>query len=276
MKISCLPVSLFQELISGEIAIHEWAKIASDIGFDGFDISVMFIRNKTPKYLRELKASLSDSLLPMIMMSTYTDFSNPDPIQRKREMEYLRHDIALCSQLNVRYLRITAGQAHPCLCEDEAITWVVQSFKEAGIVAKEYGVQLLFEDHAKPGAWDYVDFCFDPEIFLKICEGIKDTGIRINFDTGNITAFGADPLAILNQVYEQVETIHLSDMATCGKFSPTLIGEGVVPNHEILQLLKQRDFKGWICLEEASYTGIPGIKTAFKNTKRMINEGVCK
>lgn len=274
MKISCLPVSLFQNLTNGEMTIREWADIAKEIGYDGFDISVMFLKNKTPKYLQSLIASLQDVGLPMIMMSTYTDFTNPDPVQRKRELDYLRCDIALCSQLNVRYLRVTAGQSHPGLNETEAIAWVVESFRQAAPIAKEYGIQLLFEDHAKPGAWDYIDFCFNPDIFLKICEGIKNTGVRINFDTGNISAFGANPIDVLNQVYDLVETIHLSDMETLGKFSPTLIGHGIVPNHEILQLLQERNFPGWICIEEASYTGIAGVKAAYENTIRMINEPI--
>ncbi|MGI6298520.1 MAG: hypothetical protein ACOX1T_04905 [Saccharofermentanales bacterium] len=50
---------------------------------------------------------------------------------------------------------------------------------------------MLYEDHAKPSAWDYIDFSYPPDIFLAVYEGIKDTGIKINFDIGNITAYGA-------------------------------------------------------------------------------------
>jgi len=47
------------------------------------------------------------------MITTYPDFTHPCATQREREIEYLRNDIAVASQLNAKFLRVTAGQAHP-------------------------------------------------------------------------------------------------------------------------------------------------------------------
>jgi len=129
-------------------------------------------------------------------------------------------------------------------------------------------VQLLYEDHSKPGAWDYFDFSYPADIFLEICAGIRDTGIRINFDTGNIAALGLDPLSILTRVFDRVETIHVSDMAEKGKFQPVLIGTGVVCFKEIFSYLKSKGFDNWLCLEEASFTGSEGIRKAAEFTRK--------
>ena len=89
----------------------DWAGVAKEIGYDGIDISSMFLKNRTPTYLAKLRQGLADVGLPVIMMTTYPDFTHPDAIQRERELLYLQSDVALCSELGARYLRILAGQA---------------------------------------------------------------------------------------------------------------------------------------------------------------------
>lgn len=262
MKISCLPVSIFEPLSNGKMSIPEWANQAKNMGYDGIDISIMFLKNRTPVYLNQLKKEMKKIDIPIVMMTTYPDFTHPDPIQRKREFDYLVHDIALCSELGIKYLRIIAGQAHPEMTVDLGVDLVIRNFRDIVPYAEKYDVDLVYEDHAKPGAWDYVDFSFPPEIFMRIYEGIKDTPIRINFDTGNIVAYGQEPLPLLKKIYDKVETIHITDMKEYGKFSPVVIGTGVVPNKEALGFLKEKGFDGWISIEEASGNGLKGIQTA--------------
>ena len=55
MKLSCLPVSLFGDICSGKMTLSEWACTAKKIGYDGIDISIMFLKNRTPTYLKSLK-----------------------------------------------------------------------------------------------------------------------------------------------------------------------------------------------------------------------------
>lgn len=262
MKVSCLPVSLFSQIIDGEISLKRWAKDAKKVGLDGMDVSMAFFKNHTPTYLSTVKTEIEEAGLPIIMATTYPDFTHPDIVQREREMEYLRRDIALCSELDVMYLRVLAGQAHPGMGIDEGTALAIEGLKQSARIADKYNLKLLYEDHAKPGAWHYIDFSFPPRIFLNISEGIKNTSIGINFDTGNIVAYGEDPLKILEKVLPKVETIHVSDMKRSGEFSPTLIGTGVVPFNEIFSYLKSKDFDKWLCIEEASYTGMDGIKKA--------------
>ena len=48
-------------------AIPQWAAEAKKLGLDGFDISVMFLKNHTPVYLRGLKEQLAEVGLPIAM-----------------------------------------------------------------------------------------------------------------------------------------------------------------------------------------------------------------
>ncbi|MGA2642524.1 MAG: sugar phosphate isomerase/epimerase family protein [Spirochaetia bacterium] len=268
MELSCLPVSLFKEIMERRMSIIQWAERGREAGLDGVDISLLFIESHSPAYLGKLSRALMETGVPIVMAATYPDFTHPDPVQRRREMDYLRRDIALSSQLQIRYLRVLAGQAHPETGRSDGITWAVENLRRADETARQYGVQLLYEDHSKPAAWDYYDFSYPVDIFLEICDGIRDTGVRINFDTGNITALGLDPLAILAKVIDRVETIHVSDMAEKGRFQPVLIGTGVVPIGEIFKYLKTTGFDKWLCIEEASFTGMEGIRKAADFTRK--------
>jgi len=268
MNVSCLPVSLFPALIDGRMSVGEWAAMAAEIGLDGIDVSVLFFRDHTPRLLAKVRDDLEQAGLPVVMVTTYPDFTNPDPVQCEREADYCRRDIALASQLGARYLRITAGQAYPGVSVDDGVRRVVESFKRMAEAGERFGVGLLFENHSKPGAWDLPDFGYPTEVFLRIAEAIRDTGIGINFDLANPLSFGDDPLPVLESVIDQVTTVHASDIAARGRFYPVLLGEGIVPFDALFGRLKQHGFDGWICIEEASRLGADGIKAATEFVRR--------
>lgn len=267
-RLSVLPVSLFGEMAEGRISLREWLQEAKRIGLDAADTSMMLLREHTVTHLASVKKVIAEEGIPIAMASTYPDFTHPDPLQRERELAYLESDIAVCSALGIEYLRVLAGQAHPETTREEGVRWAVEMLCRAAVIARKFSVTLVYEDHYKPGAWDYVDFSFPIDIFLEISGKLKGSGVRINFDTGNVTAFGGDPLVVLKQVYEEVATIHISDMAESGRFSPVVIGTGATPNAEILAFLKQRGFDGLVCIEEASNTGYEGIRKAVSFVRR--------
>lgn len=263
-RLSVLPVSLFGKMEDGEITLREWLHEAKRMGLDAADTSMMLLRNHTVTYLNGVKRLIEEEGIPIAMASTYPDFTHPDPMQRERELSYLEGDIAVCSALHIEYLRVLAGQAHPDTTRAEGVRWATEMLRRAAVSAHKFGVKLVYEDHYKPGAWDYVDFSFPVDIFLEIWRNLKGSGVGINFDTGNITAYGGDPLAVLREVFNDVSTIHISDMQQLGRFSPVVVGTGVTPNAEILSFLKEHDFDGLICIEEASNTGYDGIRKAIQ------------
>lgn len=272
LQISCLPVSLFGQIEQREISLPQWLREAKRIGYDGADISLMMIKNHTAGYLSELKREIKDAGIPLVMATTYPDFTNPDRWQRERELVYLKRDICLCNELTIPYLRVLAGQAHPGIQRNEGVRRAVSGLIEADEFAAHYGVKLLYENHAKPGAWQYVDFSYPVGIFLEIWQQLQNTGIRLNFDIGNLVSLGVDPISILEKVYEGVETMHVSDMAEWGTFCPTVIGEGVSPVREVLTWLRMHGMNPWLCIEEASGTGMAGIERAYQYVRGILEE----
>jgi len=261
MKMSCLSVSLFPAMLNGEMSIREYAKLCKSLGLDAFDLGLILLKNHTPKYIGQVKKDIAEEGIPLAMVTTYPDFTHPDPLQQEREFDFLVHDMALASAIGARFLRITAGQAHPGTSEEEGIMWTVDYFKKAAPISDKYGITLVYEDHSKPGAWDYMDFSNPPHIFLEIARQIKDTSIGINFDTANILVAGEDKtIEVLDKVIDKVKTIHVAETGTKGKMDPVPLGSGIVPFREIFSYLKSKNFDGWLCLEEWGNKGVDGVR----------------
>ena len=270
MKLSCLPVSLFRDITEGRVSLREWAEYGKSLGLDAIDLMMVLLKNHTPVYLNSVRKDLEEAGIGIAMITTYPDFTHPDALQREREVEYLKHDIACASQVDAKFLRITAGQDHPGTGVEEGVLWAVENFKAVVPTAEKFGVQLVYEDHSKPGAWDYMDFSLQPEIFLRIADAIRDTGIKINFDTANIQVAGHETtVEVLEKVIDMVETIHVAETATLGKADPVLIGEGIVPIEDVFRCLKRHGFDNWLCIEEWGNQGMEGIRKAVEKTREL-------
>lgn len=262
MKLSILSVSLFSKLNSGEMTIAQWASEAQKLGVDGFDVSIMFFRNHTATYIQQQLDEMEAAGITIqpTMVCCYPDFTNPDPLERERQIDFFNRDIALASRLGYKFIRITAGMDHPGITIEEGANYVADCFARVAPTADKYGIKLVFENHSKPGAWPLIDFSFNPDAFLAVVEKIRERGINVgvNFDTANAVACGADPVALLEKVIDKVWTVHLNETATIGKWSPALLGTGLVNFDAIFEVLKRHEFDGWICIEEASGTGLDG------------------
>ncbi len=268
MRLSCLPVSYFGEIISGRMSVGAWACEAAGLGLDAVDLSVLFLKSRDPAYLGSMRKEVEGAGLRVAVINTYPDLTHPDAAERRRQLAQLEADIASIGLLGAEMARVTAGQAHPETGRRDGITWAVEGLTRAADAGERHGVRLVYENHSKPGAWKYADFCYPPDIFLEIAERLEDTSIGILFDTANPVAYGADPLPVLQKVIGRVRCVHAADTRTRGVFEPVLLGSGAVPFDAIFSMLKKSGYDGWISIEEASRLGRPGVARAVEFVRR--------
>ncbi len=257
-KVSCLPVSLYQAFFSGEITIVQWAKQAKALGLDCVDINALFIRNKS---LAEIAAIARELVVPVLMVSAYSDFTAPDDKARAQALETALEDMERAAAIGAKYIRLTAGQAYPGQEDAQMCARVYDCFKVCCERAAALDLTILLENHSKPGAWQYVDYNFHTERFLLLWEKLKQLPISINFDTANAYAL-QDWEKILNAVAGRIATVHINDLASIDPLQFCLAGDGIVPMEQILDAIYATGFRGDICLEEASFTGWEGVEKA--------------
>ena len=257
-KISCLPVSLFDAFFSGRRTIAQWSAQAVKLGLDSVDIHALFMRERTLAEVEQIRRELT---LPVCMVSTYSDFTNPDAAQREMAKTVAERDMQRAAAIGAKYIRMTAGQGYPGQKDEETIRWVYDGFAHCAELSSKYGVGILMENHAKPGAWQYPDFNFDMDRFLALWDALKELPVSVNFDTANAYALH-DWKRVLEAVKGRIATIHLNDLETVEPLKFALVGEGIAPLQEMVQAVTDTGFDGCICIEEAGYQGWEGMKKA--------------
>jgi sugar phosphate isomerase/epimerase len=270
VKISCLPVSLYGEFISGERTILPWARQLSAYGLDGMDISPYMLGNATTdEALASIKRNLLDIGIPVAMYVTYSDFTNP-VIPVSMELTALEVQFKKASLLGAELLRITVGQEYPNLSWDWVTARLALVFERIVQLSKLYGVQPVLENHGKPNNWNYRDYTADRDNFLSLLPLIGNIGI--NFDTANPMINGYDTLDLMHLVKDRITSVHVADTAEYGTSKPVIVGKGVVPMRNVVQNLHEMNFKGWMCIEEASGLGNFGIEQSIIAIKEHIWE----
>lgn len=262
MKLSCLPVSFFSDITEGRMSVFDWAKMASLLGLDGFDISILFVPDRSPKILAALRRQIESIGMGITMVTSYPDFTHPDPAQRKKELVLEQQVVETAAALGAELVRVTAGQSHPETSHQDGIAWAIEGLCKLQESMRGSGVTLVYENHSKPGVWDYTDFCEPPDIFLEIVNGTADVSLGINFDAGNAATFGDDPCELLWAVMPRVVSVHASDSSEHGALKHVLLGTGITPYPAIFTELKRAGWDGWICMEEASFQGRQGVEAA--------------
>ncbi|NLG49891.1 MAG: TIM barrel protein [Chloroflexi bacterium] len=272
MQLSCLPVSFFNEIINGQMSVGEWARMGAEIGLDAIDLSILFTPDHSPAALAALRRDIEAAGMSVAMVTTYPDFTHPDARQRERELALEQEAVAVTAALGGRLLRVTAGQAHPETGREEGIAWAVEGLRKLVESTRGSGVTLVYENHGKPGAWQYTDFSQPPDIFLEIARATADVGLGINFDTANATAFAEDPLALLDQIIDRVVSVHAADTAVRGELQHVLLGTGLAPFATLFRRLHQAGWDGWICMEENARQGRQGVVDAARFVRQTWQE----
>jgi len=268
MRLSCLPVSFFSDILEGRMTVAQWARMGAEIGLDAIDLSILFVPDRSSTAVRALAREIEAEGMQVAMVTSYPDFTHPDPAQRRRELALEQEVVAVAEALGADLVRVTAGQAHPETGREEGIGWATEGLLQLAETTSGSGVTLVYENHGKPGAWRYTDFSQPPDIFLEIARRAAGSGLGINFDTGNAAAFADDPMWLLEQIIDSVVSVHASDTALHGQLRHVLLGTGVTPFAAMFRRIAQSGWDGWLCMEEASNTGRAGLEAATDFVRR--------
>ena len=267
-KISCLPVSLYPEFYAGNITITQWSEQAARLGLDCIDINALFIRERTVAEIAEIRRQLT---APVLMVSAYSDFTHPDNAVRAEILQTALEDMQRAHAIGAKYIRLTAGQAYPNQPDDQVCQRVYNCFAVCAEKAKNMGLEILLENHSKPGAWQYPDYNFHMERFLMLWERLKRLPISINFDTANAWALG-DWQRILSAVAGRIATVHINDLASVEPLCFCGAGTGIVEMETMLKAVYDTGFRGDICLEEAAFQGWEGLEKAVVYTPALVKK----
>jgi sugar phosphate isomerase/epimerase len=120
-------------------------------------------------------------------------------------------------------------------------------FREAVKVAEEYGIRMAVENH--------IDFTADE--MLRLLTDVNSPWLGINFDTGNFLRLLDDPIKGMVKLAPFVYATHIKDLKVQKGvpadewyfFSCTPVGDGLVDNSRLVQLLADAGYHGLLAVE---------------------------
>ncbi len=267
--LSCLPVSLFPDFFAGRTTVGEWSRFAASVGLDAFDISILFVRDRTPQGLKAFRRDAESGGIPLATVTTYPDFTAPDPVTYEKELIRALSDISIAADLGAKYVRLTAGQVYPGEDLKSQLDQVCHAFEVCADYADKWGITLLWENHSKPMAWEREDFNYAEDRLDAMLERMRGSRVRLNYDTANAWLLDRGT-SFLRSCFPEIASVHINDAISKEPITFVGIGDGNAPVRESLKLLRERGYSGLYSIEEASGQSWEGIRKYVAVTREML------
>ena len=273
-KLAAFPKGFIKPLVSGQMSIYEWIKLADGLRIDGLEFYNNFADVKDPANWPKIRKAVEDTGLVIPMMCASPDFTIPDAALRKKEVEHEIKAIEMSAALGAKYCRVLSGQRRKDITREEGMGYVVESINACIPVAEKLGITLIIENHYKDDFWTEPEFAQMMDVFVDLVSRIDSPSFGVNFDPSNAIAAGEDPLELLEKVKHRVLTMHASDRylasgtiedlrkAEGGSagyvsfFKHGVIGKGLNDYDAIFKTLKDVGFDSWISIED----GVDGME----------------
>ena len=272
-KLAAFPKGFIKQLVSGQMNIFEWIKLADELRVDGLEFYNNFADVKDSKNWSTVRKAVEETGMVIPMMCASPDFTIPDPILRKQEVEKEIYAIEMSAALGAKYCRVLSGQRRKDITREEGMNYVVDSINACIPTAEKLGITLIIENHYKDDFWTEPEFAQMMDVFVDLVSRIDSKSFGVNYDPSNVIAAGEEPLELLEKIKHRVVTMHASDRylangtiedlrkAEGGSagyvsfFKHGVIGKGLNDYDAIFKTLKDVGFDSWISIED----GVDGM-----------------
>lgn len=272
-KLAAFPKGFIKQLVSGQMSIFEWIKLADELRVDGLEFYNNFADVKDSKNWSTVRKAVEETGMVIPMMCASPDFTIPDPLLRKQEVEKEIYAIEMSAALGAKYCRVLSGQRRKDITKEEGMNYVVDSINACIPTAEKLGITLIIENHYKDDFWTEPEFAQMMDVFVDLVGRIDSKSFGVNYDPSNVIAAGEEPLELLEKIKHRVVTMHASDRylangtiedlrkAEGGSagyvsfFKHGVIGKGLNDYDAIFKTLREVGFDSWISIED----GVDGM-----------------
>lgn len=233
--VACM-ASDYQEIVLAAERAHMDA-VEIRMGDDGTVCGIS--RERFP----ELLAFLKGHGVTICDIGTSVTFQGYEP----EKIACARQCAELAASLGVKGFRVFLGNFAKRFSEQAFYSYegIVESLKELCQAVKGYGVEVWVETHNEFSTG---------KILKKLCEDVAMDNLKIIWDIIHPIEQGEKPEQTMDLLRDRIAHVHLKDGVK--KTDPdwidytyTRLGEGELPIKEILSLLRQNGYTGYLSLE---------------------------
>lgn len=229
-----------------EMTLEDFIKRAHDLKVDGVSIESVLISRFDATYLSEVKGMLDEYGLERVYA-----WGHPDGLEGgKNEKAYdeMVEHIEYAEAIGAKVMRVV-GSSLEFRFEPHGpqIEKLSKMFSKAVKIAEGKGIKMADENH--------IDY--NPDEMLQIISNVNSPYFGINFDTGNFMRVLADPIEGMEKLAKYTFATHVKDLkpekgqsvSNWHFFACTPVGDGLVNNRKLAQLLKDAGYEGFLAVE---------------------------
>jgi sugar phosphate isomerase/epimerase len=229
-----------------QLTLENFIKRAKELDVDGVSLESCFIPRSDKAYLSEIKGMLDEFNFDRVYA-----WGHPDGLEGgKNEAAYdeMVEHIEYANAIGAKVMRVV-GSSLMFRFEDHGpqIEKLSRMFTNAMKVADTYGIKLADENH--------IDYNADE--MLELIHNVNHPNFGINFDTGNFLRVLDDPIQGMQKLAKFTFSTHVKDLKINPQaavndwyfFSCTPVGDGLVDNQKLAQLLKDANYEGFLAME---------------------------
>lgn len=254
MKLSVSMWSVVETVRAGKMNLPQFIDFAARQQVAGVELLDYFWKDEQSE-IPQVKKQMADAGLQLAVYSIGNDFFQPEAAARDSELVDLKHGVDVANALGVNVMRVFSGNHREGYTLEQGMGWILDGLSAGAAYAQQHGVTLALENHGlMAGRSDQVK---------QIIEQVNSPALRANLDTGNFLLVGQDPVEAARELAGLVALVHLKDFRRVtpqdtvhiykgldgSAFTGTVTGEGLVDLPQIISILGQAGYHGWLSLE---------------------------
>jgi len=229
-----------------KLTLEDFLRRAHALHVGGVSLESCFIPQLDSGYLTGIRGLLEEYDLDCVFA-----WGHPDGLEGgSNEQAYTEmiRDFEAAQKIGAKVMRVVGSSLRfrnqPHAPQIERLT---KMLREAVKVAENYGIRMAIENH--------IDFTADE--MLALLTNVDSSWLGINFDTGNFLRLLDDPIKGMAKLAPYVYATHIKDLKVQKGvpadewyfFSCVAVGEGLVDNAKLVQLLASAGYEGLLAVE---------------------------
>jgi sugar phosphate isomerase/epimerase len=140
MKISCLPVSTFDDFATGRRDLVGWARQGRTLGLDGIDISAHMVEGFTETRAARVGKKIEECQMQVAMYAIYSQFTADENNFTIKCYKYIEREFAIASALHASLIRITIGPDYPGISRENFLKRIEKELYRVKELSNEYDI----------------------------------------------------------------------------------------------------------------------------------------
>ncbi|MBC7319425.1 sugar phosphate isomerase/epimerase [bacterium] len=195
----------------------------------------------SPLERSEIKRLFEDNNVEICCISAYTRFASPIREEREANIETLVRYCELAREMNAPIVRSFIGNVPEGISESEYMNYIPEALHKVGEKIEGLGVDVVIETH---------DYFSTGKIISDIIRRTDSKNIKALWDVWHPYRSGESPKETVKYLKPYLRHMHIKDAKRIGEdWQLVLPGEGDIPLKEIVDLLKEIDYQGYLSFE---------------------------